>query len=233
MTFYACRRGSRAVMAIVTGMQYEYSLVLGVRDGRYYIYPRFTLEGRPAYEDIEIHFLHFSGGTRYPEMARAYRNFRLSRGECRTLREKAAERPVLKEFADTVECRIRLAWKPVPSPVDDQIIGVSEPPVHAELTFREVEDIVSEYHKQGIDKVNFCLVGWNAGGHDGRFPDLFPVEPGCGTEDELKALVEKARSLGYLITAHTNLIEGYSVAKRFDHDCVLKKRDGSDRRGGS
>ena len=233
MTFYACRRGSRAVMAVVTGMQYEYSLVLGVRDGRYYLYPRFNLEGRPAYEDIEIHFLHFSGGTRYPEMARAYRNFRLSRGECRTLREKTAERPVLKEFADTVECRIRLAWKPVPSTVDDQVIGVSEPPVHAELTFRDVEDIISEYHKQGIDKVNFCLVGWNAGGHDGRFPDLFPVEPGCGTEDELKALVEKAKSMGYLITAHTNLIEGYSVAKRFNHDYVLKKRDGSDRRGGN
>lgn len=231
MTFYAYRRGTRAVMAIVSGMRYEYSLVIGVRDGGYYLYPRFVLEGAGAYEDIEIRFVHFHGNTRYPEMARAYRDFQLSCGACRTLREKAAERPILKEYADTVECRIRLAWKPVPSMVEDQIVGVNEPPVHAELTFRDVDDIISEFHEQGIDKVNFCLVGWNAGGHDGRFPDLFPVEPKCGTVEELKALVEKTKSLGYFITAHTNLYEGYSVAKRFDHEYVLKKSDGSDHRG--
>ena len=233
MPLYACRRGGQTVLAIVTGMKFNYSLVLGVRDGRYYLYPRFRLNEEKAYEDIEIRFQHFSGAVRYPELARAYRKFQLDNGNCRTLREKAAERPVLKEFADTIECRIRLAWKPVPSPVDDQIIGVNEPEVHAELTFRDVDDIVSEFHKQGIDKVNFCLVGWNAGGHDGRFPDLFPVEPKCGTLEELEALVARAKSMGYLITAHTNLIEGYSVAKRFDHDYVLKKPDGSDHRGGS
>ena len=233
MSFYACRRGRQAVLAIVDGMKYEYALVLGVRSGRYYLYPRFILNGAGAYEDIVIHFEHFDGEVRYPELARAYRKFRLEHGACRTLREKAAERPILREFADTVECRIRLAWKPVPSTVDDQIIGVSEPPVHAELTFKEVDDIVSEFHRQGIDKVNFCLVGWNAGGHDGRFPDLFPVEPACGAVEELKALVEKTKALGYLITAHTNLIEGYSVGKRFDHDFVLKMEDGSDCRGGN
>lgn len=233
MSFYACRRGKRAVMAIVAGMRYDYSLVIGVRNGAYYLYPRFVLDGAEAYEDIEIRFVRFSGETRYPEMARAYRQYQLSRGACRPLREKAAERPVLKEYVDTLECRIRLAWKPVPSTVDDQVVGVNEPPVHAELTFRDVDDIIAEFHKQGIDKVNFCLVGWNAGGHDGRFPDLFPVEPKCGTEKELKELVAKARALGYLITAHTNLIEGYSVAKRFDPRYVLKKADGSDHRGGN
>lgn len=233
MPVYACRRGDHTILAIVTGMKFDYSLVLGVREGRYYLYPRFLLNGAAAYEDIEIRFLHFRGAVRYPELARAYRKFQLKNGNCRTLREKAAERPVLKEFADTVECRIRLAWKPVPSTVDNQVIGVSEPDVHAELNFRDVDDIISEYHKQGIDKVNFCLVGWNAGGHDGRFPDLFPVEPKCGTLEELKALVARAKSMEYLITAHTNLIEGYSVAKRFRHDYVLKKPDGSDHRGGN
>jgi len=233
MPVYACRRGDHTVLAIVTGMKFDYSMVIGVRDGRYYLYPRFLLNGARAYEDIEIRFLHFNGAVRYPELARAYRKFQLENGNCRTLREKATERPVLKEFADTIECRIRLAWKPVPSTVDDQIIGVNEPEVHAELTFRDVDDIISEFRKQGIDKVNFCLVGWNAGGHDGRFPDLFPVEPKCGTLEELEALVARTKAMGYLITAHTNLIEGYSVAKRFDHDYVLKKADGSDHRGGN
>ena len=233
MPLYACRRGNQAVMVIVAGMKFDYSLVLGVKNGKYYLFPRFILDGKAPYEDITLHLVRFSGNVRYPEMARAYRKYQLEHGACRPLRDKAAERPVLKEYVPTIECRIRLAWKPVPSTVDDQVIGVSEPPVHAELTFRDVDDIISEFHKQGIDKVNFCLVGWNAGGHDGRFPDLFPVEPKCGTVEELKALVEKTKSMGYLITAHTNLIEGYSVAKRFDHDYVLKKPDGSDHRGGN
>ena len=73
MPIYACRRGLNSVMAIVDGMKFDYSLVIGVRDGKYYLYPRFNLEGDGAYEDIEIHFIHFSGETRYPEMARAYR----------------------------------------------------------------------------------------------------------------------------------------------------------------
>ena len=233
MSFYACRRGNKSVMAIVSGMKYDYSLVIGVRDGKYYLYPRFILEGEGAYENIEIRFIRFTGDTRYPEMARAYRKYQLDRGACRPLRDKAVERPVLKEYADTIECRVRLAWKPVPSTVDDQVIGETEPPVHAELTLKDVDDIISEFHRHGIDKVNFCLVGWNIGGHDGRFPDLFPVEPKCGTLEELEALVAKAKSMGYLITAHTNLIEGYSIAKRFNHDDVLKDRDGSDHRGGN
>jgi len=233
MPFYACRRGNKAVMAVVAGMKFDYSLVLGVKNGRYYLFPRFILDGKAPYEDIRIQLIRFSGNIRYPEMARAYRKYQLKHGACRPLREKAAERPILKEYVPTLECRIRLAWKPVPSTVDDQVIGVSEPPVHAELTFQDVDDIISEFHKQGIDKVNFCLVGWNAGGHDGRFPDLFPVEPKCGTVEELEALVKKTKSMGYLITAHTNLIEGYSVAKRFSHDYVLKKPDGSDHRGGN
>ena len=233
MPLYACRRAGNTTLAIVTGMKFDYSLVCGVRDGKYYLYPRFRLDGAEAYEDIEIRFLRFSGSVRYPELACAYRKFQLENGNCRTLREKAAERPVLKEYAETIECRIRLAWKPAPSTIDDQIIGVNEPEVHAELTLRDVDDIISEFHRQGIDKVNFCLVGWNASGHDGRFPDLFPVEPKCGTLEELKALVAHARSMEYLITAHTNLIEGYSIAGRFDHNYVLKKPDGSDHRGGN
>lgn len=233
MPIYACRRGDLTILAIVTGMKFDYSLVCGVRDGKYYLYPRFILDGAEAYEDIEIRFIHFHGNVRYPELARAYRKFQLDNGNCRTLREKAAERPALKEYADTIECRIRLAWKPVPSTVDDQIIGVNEPEVHAELTFKDVDDIISEFYKQNIDKVNFCLVGWNAGGHDGRFPDLFPVEPKCGTLAELKELVARTRKLGYMISAHTNLIEGYSIGKRFKHDYVLRRNDGSDHRGGN
>ena len=234
MPVYGYARNGKGILAIVTGMQFEYSLVLGAKNGTYYLYPRFNLNGAKPYEDIEIHFRYFEGDkARYQEMAKAYRTFQLERGACRTLRDKAAERPALKEYCDTIECRIRLAWKPVPSPIDDQVAGVNEPEVHAELTFKDVADIIEEFYKQGIRKVHFCLVGWNISGHDGRFPDIFPVEPKCGTEEELKAVIAKAKSYGYTISAHTNLIEGYSIAERFNRNYVLLNPDGSERRGGN
>ena len=33
MPIYACRRGNEAILAIVVGMKFDYSLVIGVRDG--------------------------------------------------------------------------------------------------------------------------------------------------------------------------------------------------------
>jgi hypothetical protein len=103
--------------------------------------------------------------------------------------------------------------------------------VHVALTFKQAGEIVDEFHRQGFKHVEFCLVGWNIGGHDGRFPDLFPVEPGCGTEEDLRALISKARSYGYLIVLHTCLTAGYKISKRLDMDDVMLERDGSLKRG--
>ena len=41
----------------------------------------------------------------------------------------------------------------------------------------------------GIDKAELCLVGWNVRGHDGRWPQAFPVEPALGGEEELHWLI--------------------------------------------
>lgn len=233
MPIFGICRENEAIMALVTGMRFEYSLIVGVHQGNYYLYPRFVLNGERAYEDIEITYITLNGAEAcWQGMARYYRKFQLDCGNCRPLKKRAAENPVLAELCEGIEVRIRLAWKPVPSTVAEQT-PETEPPVHAELTFRQVSEIIDEFHRQGIEHANFCLVGWNIGGHDGRFPDLFPVEPKCGTAEEFQAIFTKARSYGYLITCHTNLSEGYSIAKRFDLDNTLKRKDGTPERGGN
>ena len=50
MPVYACCRNGAGELAIVTGMEFEYALVVGVKDGRYYLFPRFGLDGRRPYE---------------------------------------------------------------------------------------------------------------------------------------------------------------------------------------
>lgn len=67
------------------------------------------------------------------------------------------------------EVRIRQAWKPVPSPVPYQT-PENEPPLMPVVTFDRVADIAREFKRQGVDKAEFCLVGWQ------------PAVPTCSAE---------------------------------------------------
>ncbi|MBS1371771.1 MAG: hypothetical protein HPZ91_17640 [Lentisphaeria bacterium] len=227
MPLYFMKKEGCATLAVVAGMSLDYALVTGIRDGAYYMYPRFLLDGDGAYEDIEIKFFELSGkDASWQGAARRYRRYQLERGACTPLRERRKEFPAAGEAALGPEVRVRLAWKPVPSPVPDQT-EENEPPIHAAITFEQCETILDEFHRQGIGHAEFCLVGWNKSGHDGRFPDLFPVEPLLGGEEALKKLIRKARSYGYLICGHTNLLDSYKIAKRWRADNCLRDKDGS------
>ena len=59
---------------------------------------------------------------------------------------------------------------------------LDEPPVTAYVTFDRVKDIIDACDAAGVGKAEYCLVGWNYRGHDGRWPQMFPVEPLLGGE---------------------------------------------------
>lgn len=103
--------------------------------------------------------------------------------------------PEIKYAADSLYIRVRLAWKPAPSPVEDQT-PETEPPLHVACTFEDVERIMRSYKEAGVDKAEFCLVGWNSKGHDGRWPQVFPVEEELGGEEGLLKLIAEAKRLG-------------------------------------
>ncbi len=232
MPVFAVNHGNDASLAVVSGMSLEYYLVCGVKGGKYYLYPRFILDGELPYEDIEIKIFRLEGDdASYSGIARRYRQYQLARGACQPIRERMKKYPVVGESALGHEVRIRMGWKPVPPPVLEQN-EENEPSMHVEISFDRACDILDEFHRQGIDKAEFCLVGWNKSGHDGRFPDIFPVEPELGGEAGLKRLIQKAREYDYLISGHTNLLDSYTIAKRWRKDYVLKDQDGSLHKGG-
>jgi hypothetical protein len=232
MPIFGVKHGDGAVLAVVEGMPFEYELVMGVRDGEYYLYPRFLLNGERPFEDIVIRFLPVEGqDVGWCDLARRYRRYQLDRGACEPLRERAKRYPVLAEAAQGPEVRIRMGWKPSPTAVPEQT-EETEPPMHVAVTFDRAGDIVEEFRRQGIDQAEFCLVGWNRSGHDGCFPDLFPVEPKLGGEEALLRLTRKARDYGYLISCHTAPTSGYTLARRFNEDHLTMDRDGNWDHGG-
>ena len=61
MPLYVFNTGSAGTLAVVAGMALEYSLITGIKDGIYYMFPRFILNGEGAYEDIEVRFFELPG----------------------------------------------------------------------------------------------------------------------------------------------------------------------------
>ena len=213
---FGVNTGDSGVLAVVTGARYNYSLKVEVRGGAYKLLAVF---GKSAVTP-EIRLLRLEGReASYAGMARCYRNFQIARGVCRPLKERCAENPILARSVRSIMVRMRMAWKPVPSTILEQT-EENEPPVHAAITFKRAKEILRRFKAAGIDNAEFCLVGWNKGGHDGAFPDLFPVEKTLGSEEELRELLKYAEECGYLMAGHTNLVDSYSFSKR----CIAAKK---------
>ncbi len=181
-------------------------------------------------EDIKIEIVFLDKGAGYCEMTAAERNLRLERGEITTLAEKC-KRELIEYSRKHPLIRIRMGWKPSPSPIKHQTIE-NEPPMYTACTFERVRDIADALKAAGVEGADLQLVGWNKSGHDGRFPQHLPVEEAFGGEKELKKTIEYVKSLGYKISLHTISIDAYTIANNFSWDYIVKRRNGDYHIGG-
>ena len=209
---------------IITGLWEQHAFILSKKGDVYSAHPRFNLDGQPADADLQAEYCLLSGeDANYSGMAKAYREYQLTEGGCRMIRDRMNEN--LAYVLDAPEIRIRLAWKPVPTPVEEQTIE-TEPPMHIAATFERVGEVMDACKAKGVDKAEFCLVGWNKSGHDGRWPTAFPVEEKLGGEEGLKKLIKKAQAMGYRIVCHTNATDCYSISDRWSRELPMYTRDG-------
>lgn len=219
---YGVRHLDQCVVAIVTGLPYDQAWHLTIRDNVYTIGIRFQIKDTDVYESpkIEYHEIKKPEAT-YADMAMVYREYQLAHG-FRPI--KARLNPQLKYMTESINVRIRMAWKEVPCKIYNQIVE-NEPPVHVACSFDDVIKIMEAYHAHGVKKAEFCLVGWNVRGHDGRWPQAFPAEPALGGDEGLARVIKRAKELGYAMTNHTNSTDGYSIADNFSFDDIAIKSD--------
>ena len=108
----------------------------------------------------------------------------------------------------------------------------TELPMHIGWTFDDEIEAIKKLHELGVKQADFHDVGWNIRGHDGRYPQLFPVEPALGGEARLREAIKTAKELGYQISCHTNNTDSYKIADCWSEDFVSRKADGSLVKGG-
>ena len=229
-----------AIAAIHRGLRYEAHYHVERKDGRYRLYDRYDLGdlvGGKMYSPIAIDYHVLPDDATYVDVARAYKAHQLAtRPGLKPLRERILKSAALAYAVRAPELRIRQAWKPVPSPVGEQT-ATNEPPMTVAITFDRVRDIVHEMKRQGIGEATITLVGWNIGGHDGRFPQIFPVESRLGGEEKLRELIVCAKTNGYWIVCHNNYSDAYSVSslggRWMPERYVAVKGDGTYRTGGT
>lgn len=228
MPFFGIVSSKASFVAIVKGMPFHYSFSVALKNGVYTPSMAYDWFMDDVYEDLEVEFVDLAGDkTNYAGMARIYRDYQLARKAVEPLGVRAKKQPLLDYMAQWPEVRVRQAWKPVPSPNPEQTIK-DEPAVKPVITFDRFKEIADAFKRQGIGGAEFCLVGWNVGGHDGRWPQVFPVEPLLGGAAKLKEAVRHAQDLGYHVVAHCNHRDAYLIADSWDAEFICNKNaDGS------
>ena len=163
-------------------------------------------------------------------MAKWYREYIIKKQNIPTLAEKIKKDPRIEYAAKALSVRMRLACKPVPSPILEQTKD-NQPPLKVYMTFDNVATIADEFARQKIGPVDFTYVGWNYAGHDGAFPQLFPVEEAVGGKVAMLNATRHIQSLGYQVGVHDNYIDMYSLADNFDRSNIMIKHDGEEESG--
>lgn len=223
MNFIGFVRNGSGWCMIADGFKFELHAIIGKKGDEYYAYPRFYIGKKEPYETIKVEY-HMLDNADYSSICRTYREYMLTRCGCKPIKERLT--PELEYAAESVYIRVRLGWKPAPSPIDDQTLE-NEPDMKVAMSFDEVGELCERLKESGVKKAEICLIGWNVSGHDGRWPQHFPVEPRLGGKEGLERLIKKAQGLGYNIVCHTNYTDSYTIADNYSEYWTRKAPNGS------
>lgn len=224
MPIMGVRYADKCYLYVLTGLAYDAYFGVKVYEGNYSFFVNVMLpDGDAPYEPLQVVRYAVGDDMSYSAMARAYRAHQLAHGY-RSLKDRNNQ--YIEKATKSTLVRIRMGWKPVPCQVKEQTVD-NEPEMKVACTFDDVARIMESYKAAGLDDAEFCLVGWNKSGHDGRWPQIFPAEPKLGGEEGLKRLFATAKRLGYPLTCHTNSSDAYKIADCWDDDIIIKKADGS------
>lgn len=235
MPLWGIDRGDgRAIAVIADGGQFDLSLTIRTcwgEDKLYAIDPVFTVRDYPddmaLAEDITVHYGQLlDADANYPGIARFYRRYNVEHRQLPTLAEKMRDNATVAYSAKALCLRCRMGVKQLPTPILEQTPD-NQPPLHVYMTFENVRMLVEEMARQNVGPAEICLAGWNYAGHDGAFPQLFPVEEKLGGEAVLRQTIARSHELGYPLSLYDNYHDAYSLADTFDPEYLFRRHDGS------
>lgn len=171
----------------------------------------------------------------YVGLAKTYRRWAIEHGLHRSLEEKMAACPAVRNLLggrmvslhqahmtrrELMENRLR----PVPK---DSLENDGNVKVH--FTHRETGKLIKEAKTRGMKHGLFNIRGWIQGGYDWSHPDVWPPEPALGTADELRNNLQQGSA--FTTALHDNYQDIYAHCPSFPKG-VIRLPDGELMRGG-
>ncbi len=225
MTMFGVKTSTICQMAIIKSGAYSANLLAEAKDGKYtmalQIMSHHLLFTPKENLVVDIYTMPF-GEDNYSAMARKYRNYQIKERGCIPLKERVKNNPILKKSVDNIIFRVKHGIKQHPSK-DSKIKDFTpetELPIFTMNTFDEMTNFILWFKKNGMDCIDFHCVGWNKSGHDGRYPQLLPVEPQFGGEERLRNTIKTAIDNGYQISCHTNYTDAFKIADNWDDNLI-------------
>lgn len=214
------KKGDSAVLAIFKRLKHEFSSNVSVENGTYTMSAEFGLNiGEMPYDNIEIDFIELSGADAdYSGMARAYRNYQLSRGAVVPLRERVKGNPHLAYSVDTMFVKIRANSLSERANAYKKRTGKS--------AYAYVEKVLRDLKKAGVDKADICYTDWNK---YFSYPAIELAE--ANGEADLKKLCKTAKTLEFQLFPHILQTEWFDTSADFDVSQVSHWNDRPQRLG--
>lgn len=238
MPIFGMKKGDSLWYGQVMKWRCDYRFCVEAKDGVYRAYPRFGVEGvrryYPVYQDIVVDYRRLDGAEAdYVGYAKAYRRYQFENAGIRMARDRAKTNPVTRYLLDSFVIRIsQHCRKQVLKDRTMRMTRANEQPLLVHMPFLITGDLMQQLHDAGVDRATFLSAGWTSGGYDGRYPDMFPVEPAIGGEDGFRALARRCRDLGFQMSAEVDYTEMYGPADRFNLDLACRYANGQFPNGG-
>ena len=238
MPVFGLKRGGALWYGQVMSWRCDYRFNATAKGGRYEAFPRFVASEirkyYPVYQDIVVDFRRLDGAEAdYIGYAKAYRKYQFEHAGIQMARDRAKTNPVTDYQLESFVIRIsQHCRKQVLKDRTMRMTKRNEQPLLVHMPFLICEDFAQQLHDAGVDKATFLSAGWTSGGYDGRYPDMFPVEPAIGGEAGFKAFAKRCRDLGFQISAEVDYTEMYGPADRFSLDLACRYANGQFPTGG-
>ena len=238
MPIFGMKRGDTLWYGQVMKWRCDYRFRVDAKGGVYRAYPRFMVkevrEYYPVYQGIVVDFRRLDGAeANYVGYAKAYRKYQFENAGIKMARDRAKANPVTDYLLESFVVRIsQHCRKQVLKDRTLRMTRQNEQPLLVHMPFLICEDFAQQLHDAGVDKATFLSAGWTSGGYDGRYPDMFPVEPAIGGEKGFKSFAKKCRELGFQISAEVDYTEMYGPADRFNLDLACRYANGQFPDGG-
>ena len=149
-------------------------------------------------------------------VCKAYRSYVNERGRLRTLVEKAARNPSVRDLIGRSWVHIGIKTKVQP---DSYYYDKDHP--------EKNESLVTFAQRMGAGRLYMHLDGWAQPGYDNAHPDYLPACQEAGGWEGMKSLVDACHEQGDIFGTHDQYRDYYFTAQTFDANNAIRLADGT------